>query len=238
MSRPLHHPGNQAPSDDSASFGGLADVLEPDAEAVTSMRGMSIASVREPAPRSSRSPAPIQIQDFAFADTVVASDLGDEPPPPSGPIYVHDPLGVGDSHCLTPLAFPLPPAAQDVEFGTRLRVLSAHMRHTVRRSLEETRELWADTAEMVDTSSPGAFMQVRRVLALWSCFQWSRADFTRAAMIGLAVFITAGAIGATTMGFGDGESRTTLAAASGSEVRPGRTLDQHTGKKLVVHGKR
>jgi hypothetical protein len=185
-----------------------------------------------------RAPAPIQLQDFAFADTVFAKELADdELPPPSGPIYVND--SRGNTQCVTPLAFRLPDAGEDVDGATRLRVGLAHVRHAIRGSLDEMRELWAGTAEMVDGGASGS--RFARVLALWSCFQWSRTDLTRAAMIGFAVFITAGAIGATSLDLdfdGDAAASTTRSAASGTEVRPGRTLDQHTGKKNVVHAKR
>ena len=264
MLRPPPFPREEIESDDSGSFGGLADVLEPDAEldfegddAVTSLRQLSPASVqsmRNPslrqhhasppmsvrgpisvrAPLSARPPvsvrAPIQVQDFAFADTVFSSgDLSDEPPPPSGPIFVNDPSSP-HAHCVTPLAFPLPPAAAQVDLSTRMRVLAAHMRHAVRRSREEMSELWAGTAEIVAaTGAPASFLQ--RTLTLWSCFQWSRADLARAAMIGIGVFIVAGTIGATTMDLGG-------PAAAGSEVRAGRTLEQHTAKKVVIRVKR
>jgi hypothetical protein len=66
---------------------------------------------------------------------------------------------------------------------------------------------------------------------LWSCFQWSRADVVRAAMIGVAVFVTAGTIGAVTLDTAD-------STGSGSEVRVGRTLVQHTPAKGVVRQKR
>ena len=215
-------------SDRSASFRGLADVLEPDPDAITSMRRVSV-----------RAPAPIQLHDFAFADTVIAKELlDDELPPPSGPIYVSD--SMGNTQCVTPLAFRLPDAGEDVDFATRLRVLFAHVRHAVRGASEEMSELWAGTAEMVDGGASGS--RFARVLALWSCFQWSRADLTRAAMIGLAVFVTTATLAATTLDFGDGDARTpspsTGTAASSAGVRGGRTLDQHTGKKTVVHAKR
>lgn len=252
MSRPLppHRDAPPPPSDDSASFGGLADVLEPDPDAITSMRRLGAASTAgrhvktaPPSLRGSvappvsvRAPAPIQLQDFAFADTVFAKELPeDELPPPSGPIYVSD--SMGNTQCVTPLAFRLPDAGQDVDLVTRLRVALAHVRHAIRGSLEEMRELWAGTAEMVEGGAQGS--RFDRVLALWSCFQWSRADLTRAAMIGLAVFITAGAIGATTLDF-DGASTASATgnAASSTEVRAGRTLYQHTGKRNVVRAKR
>ena len=188
---------------------------------------------RAAAPVSVRAPAPIQLHDFAFADTIIANELlEDELPPPSGPIYVSD--SMGNTQCVTPLAFPLPDAAEDVDLGTRLRVVHAHLRHAVRGAFEEMRDLWAGTAEMVDGGASGS--RFARIVALWSCFQWSRADFTRAAVIGLAVFVTTAALAATTLDFGDGSSNGTAAASTG--VRGGRTLDQHTGKKIVVRAKR
>ncbi len=221
------------------------------------MRSLGVASVRSPSlragraapPLSVRAPVPVQVQDFAFADTVFANELDEAPP--SGPIFVSDPLG--NTQCVTPLAFPLPPPGDDVGVATRLRVLSAHVRHAIRGAHEEMRDLWAGTYEIVASSDrpaqPGAMLFLRRILALWSCFQWSRADLTRAAMIGLAVFVTAGAIGATTLDFDDaaatsasGASASTTASASAagssSEVRARRTLDQHTGKRLVPRPKR
>lgn len=196
-----------------------------------SLRGNTAARGREV-----RQPAPIQLQDFAFADTVFADELAeDELAPPSGPIYVND--SMGNAQCVTPLAFRLPDAGENADFATRLRVLHAHVRHAVRGAYEEMRELWAGTAEMVDGGASGS--RFDRVLALWSCFQWSRADLTRAAMIGLAVFVTAGAIGATTLDF-DAEDTASARgnATSSTEVRGGHTLDQHTGKNSVVHAKR
>jgi hypothetical protein len=238
-------------SDDSASasFGGLADVLEPDPDAITSMRRLGTASIagrrartdlRGPrggaaAPASVRAPAPIQLHDFAFADTIIAKELlEDELPPPSGPIYVSD--SMGNTQCVTPLAFPLPDAGDHVDLGTRLRVLLAHFRHAVRGAFEEMRDLWAGTAQMVDGGASGS--RFARVLALWSCFQWSRADLTRAAVIGLAVFVTTAALAATTLDFGDDGASSAGTAAASTGVRGARTLDQHTGKKTVVHAKR
>jgi len=234
-------------SDDSASFGGLADVLEPDPDAITSMRRLGAATTAggrvrtgppslrggAAAPASVRAPAPIQLHDFAFADTVIAQEiLEDELPPPSSPIYVSD--SMGNTQCVTPLAFRLPDAGADVDLATRLRVLLAHLRHAVRGAFQEMSDLWDGTAEMVDGGASGS--RFARVLALWSCFQWSRADLTRAAMIGLAVFVTTATLAATTLDFGDASSTSNAAASAG--VRGGRTLDQHTGRKTVVHGKR
>lgn len=253
MLRPLPCLPSLEPEPDdsvSGSFGGLADVLEPDPEATTSMRRVGVASPRYPnslrglalPPVSVR--APVQVQDFAFADTVFASEqVDDAEAPTSGPIFFSD-----DRHahpqCVTPLAFPLPPPSRDVALPTRLRVLAAHIRHAIRGSRAEMREVWASTAEIVhaQTQSEGELAThprfvvfLRRVLALWSCFQWSRADLTRAAMIGLGVFVVAGAIGATTM---DLDDRPGSGAATSSEVRVGRTLDQHTARKIVRHTKR
>jgi hypothetical protein len=226
----------------------LPPYREPDADAITSMRQLA----RRPPPSMRgnaaargtevRQPAPGQLQDFAFADTVFADELAeDELAPPSGPIYVND--AMGNAQCVTPLAFRLPDAGKDVDFATRLRALHAHVHHAVRGAYEEMRELWAGTAEMVDGGASGS--RFDRVLALWSCFQWSRADLTRAAIIGLAVFATAAAIGVTTLDFdaegaegAEGTASAKGSATSSTEVRGGHTLDQHTGKKSVVHAKR
>ena len=261
MLRPLPRlPDLDPESDDSDSFGGLADVLEPapDQDDMTSVSMRRVGPPSGPAPfGASRHPslrdqhahhaapvsirAPVQIQDIAFADTVFASELTeDADPAPSGPIFFDD--GAGRStHCVTPLAFPLPPAADDVSLATRLRVLSAHIRHAFRRSLEEMREIWGNTAVIVQSeveatggpTTTTAFY-LRRTIALWSCFQWSRADLARAAMIGTGVFTVAGVIGATTMDFADGARD----GATSGEVRVARTLDQHTALKIVIRIKR
>lgn len=237
-------------SHDSGSFGGLADVLEPDQDATPlsmprigppssrgsgSLRGQTVSS---PPPVSIR--APPQIQDFAFADTVFANELANDlEPPPSGPFFFDD--AGSSTQCVTPFSFPLPDAASDVDLSTRLRVLYAHLRHSVGRPVQEMRELWGDTAEIVDeqadagrpTTRP-SFVLLRRILAIWSCFQWSLTDLTRAAIMGSAVFLVAGAIGASLLGF----SLTATAGTRSSEVRPGRTLDQHTARKIVLRNKR
>jgi hypothetical protein len=254
MLRPLPLlPSLEAELDDSCgSFGGLADVLEPDPDAVTSLRRVELrpASRRNPSFRgqAARSPvsvrAPVQIQDFAFADTVFASELVENAEgPASAPIFLNDDPPGTNAHCVTPLAFPLPPPSGDVALPTRVRG-HGHLRHALRGSLDEMREVWANTAEIVHaevqseggpaTTTPFVFF-LRRALALWSCFQWSQADLTRAAMIGVGVFVVAGALGATTMDFTDdaGSGR-----ATSSEVRARRTLDQHTAKKIVIRNKR
>ncbi|MBX3189031.1 MAG: hypothetical protein KF819_18565 [Labilithrix sp.] len=208
------------PASARSELGGLADVLEPIVPPPVSVR------------------APVQVQDFAFADTVSAREL-EEPAPASGPIFVND--LAGSTQCVTPLAFPLPPASADARLSTRARVLSAHFRHSVRHSVEEMKELWAGTAEIVDGDAPTAAPAspagrfVRRVLALWSCWQWDRTDLTRAAMIGLGVFVVAAVVGATTMSAGDAADAD--AASGASEVRATRTLDQHTGRNPVVRAK-
>ena len=68
---------------------------------------------------------------------------------------------------------------------------------------------------------------------MWSFFHWSRTDLTRAALIGLAVFVTAAAIGAGAMDLGGDRS-----AATSDQVRGQRTLDQHTGRNFVPRSKR
>lgn len=248
MLRPLPPlPSLEPELDDSSSgsFGGLADVLEPDPDAITSLHRVDVgpASRRNPSFRGQAAmPSPVSARaphDFAFADTVFASELLEDPgAPPSSPLFFNDDRPRTNAHCETPLAFPLPPPSADVPLPTRLRVYVAHVRHAFRGSLEEMREVWANTAEIVlgearATTPLGFFL--RRVLALWSCFQWSRADLTRATMIGLGVFVVAGAIGATTMDFSETAGS---GGATSSEVRAGRTLDQHTAKKIVHRNKR
>ena len=253
---PRPEPIEPMESDDSGSVGGLADMLEPDdPDAITSLRLVGAASIRTGAasirtppasmrnppisvrggggPVSERTRAPIQVQDFAFADTVFG--LPDEPAPPSHPIFVNDAPPDSPSQLMTPLAFPVPSSSERPGpvttggYGPGGFTLSA-IASAFARSREEMRELWAGTAEMVDGNDAGATQIVRRVFALWSCFQWSRADLTRAALIGVLVFGAAAALGATTMDLGD--------ASSSSGVRAPRTLDQHTSKKGVVHAKR
>ncbi len=226
MPRAPHRPPALDPeSDDSVSFGGLADVLEPDADAVTSLRQLPAASLRP------RAVAPVQVQDFAFADTVSADELTDGTSPPSGPIFVQDPTG--NTHCVTPLAFRLPMPAEDVDLSSRLRHLFAQTRRAFRRSLAEMGELWADTHEMVEPTEPGTGRHLRRIVAMWSFFHWSRTDLTRAALIGLAVFVTAATIGAGAMHLEGDPS-----AATSDQVRGQRTLDQHTGRNFVPRSKR
>lgn len=257
---PPPFPELEPESHDSGSFGGLADVLEPDPDATSvSMRRLGPPSSRL-GPPSSRSAgyiggqavsspppvsirAPVQIQDFAFADTVFANELDNDPEsPPSLPISFDEPSS--STQCVTPLAFPLPDAAKDVDLSTRLRVLSARLRHSQRRAVEEMRELWGDTAAIVDDgasgeggpkTTPSFLFFLRRIVAIWSCFQWSLTDLTRAAIIGSVVFLVAGAIGATVLDF-------TLDVGTGGtrspEVRAAHTLEQHTARKIVLRNKR
>lgn len=178
-------------------MGGLADLLEPS----SSNRGA----------------------DIAFADTIHVRDLatldvGDEPPPPSGPVVVNDPDE--GTQWMTPFAFPLPTAAaEDVSFSTKLRILAARVRHGVRGSLEELGEVWSQTSD--------APSFVERVKALVSFWQWERTDLVRAAIIGGAVFVVVATAGA--LALEAGENRPGAGIASG-EVRAPRTVDQHTGR--------
>lgn len=241
MPRPLPPLATRTPeSDDPRAFDGLASVLEPDSEDPTTSVSMKRGRPPVAPPVSIR--ARVQVEDFAFADTVFANELPEDDGPPSLPIFFDDIRSLPSTpHCVTPLAFPLPDAAADVDFATRRRVFFAHVRHGFRRSVEEMRELWGGTADIVDGETAtedgpprtSAFcFFVRRLLALWSCFQWSGSDLWRAGLIGLAVFLVAGAVGATTLDLGDS------GAASGTEVRSPRTLAQHTARKIVVRTKR
>jgi|GEM_PF-2692662 len=245
--------GALAPEDRSGEFGGLADVLEP-VEPALHRSHEAHACVAAQLSRTGPSAAldasvvygraPAQVQDFAFADTVVARELpADDVAPPSGPIFVNDP--VGHTQCMTPLAFPLPPATDDAEVGTRLRLFVSRTRHGVRRSVEELLELWSQTAEIVvgqhaERVAVGAArpnvtaieLFARRLVALFASWQWERADLARAAIIGTAVFVVAAAAGTAVL-----VAPADAAATATAEVRGPRTLEQHTAKRTVVHAK-
>ena len=184
---------------ESNDIGGLADLLEP----------------------SSRRRA----GDIAFADTIHVRDLdlsdtGDELPPASAPVLVHTPDQ--GTQCLTPFAYPLPPAAQDVSLSTKLRVLSARIRHGVRGSIEEAQDAWSQTSE-----APTA---IERLKALWSLWQWERGDLVRAAIIGGAVFAVVATIGGVAIAGSDSDSSQAFGISASNEVRAPRTVDQHTGR--------
>ena len=183
-------------------MGGLADLLEPPST-----------------PRRHRE----QKQDIAFADTIHVRDLelgatGDELPPASGPVLVHTPEQ--GTQCLTPLAFPLPPASQDASLSTKLRILTARVRHGLRGSIEETQDAWSQTSE--------APTFIERVKALWSLWQWERTDLVRAGIMGGAVFCVVATIGAVSIA--SGEDTPALGVSASNEVRTPRTVDQHTGR--------
>lgn len=182
-------------------MGGLADLLEP--------------------PSTPRRPG--RTHDIAFADTIHVRDLdltatGDELPPASGPVLVHTPEQ--GTQCLTPLAFPLPPASQDASLSTKLRLLTARVRHGVRGSIEEAQDAWSQTSE--------APTFIERVKALWSLWQWERTDLVRAAVMGGAVFCVVATIGGVTIASGD--DGPALGVSASNEVRAPRTVDQHTGR--------
>lgn len=186
---------------ESNEIGGLADLLEPSS---SRRRGAG---------------------DIAFADTIHVRDLdlsdtGDELPPASAPVIVHTPDQ--GTQCLTPFAFPLPPAAQDVSLSTKLRVLSARIRHGVRGSIEEAQDAWSQASE--------APTPVERLKALWSLWQWERGDLVRAAIIGGAVFFVAATIGGVAIA-GDSDAPQAFGISANNEVRAPRTVDQqHTGR--------
>lgn len=183
-------------------MGGLADLLEP--------------------PSTPRRPRDVK-HDIAFADTIHVRDLdltatGDELPPASGPVIVNTPDQ--GTQCLTPLAFPLPPASEDASLSTKLRILTARVRHGVRGSIEEAQDAWSQTSE--------APTFIERVKALWSLWQWERTDLVRAAIMGGAVFCVAATIGGVAIASGDEDPAFGVTASN--EVRAPRTVDQHTGR--------
>jgi hypothetical protein len=180
-------------------MGGLADLLEP-------------SLTQHPA-------------DIAFADTVHVRDLnlgdtGDDPPPASGPIIVHDPHQ--GTQWMTPFAFPLPLAPADVSFSTRMRAVSERARHFMRGSIGEAQDAWSQT------SQAPTFLE--RVKALWSLWQWERADLVRAAIIGAAVFFVVATIGGLAIAGSDSAGTQAFGVSASNEVRAPRTVDQHTGR--------
>lgn len=210
-----------------ADVGGLADLLEP----------------TTPLARSVRVRVPAQLQDFAFADTVSTRGLPHEEatPPSSGPIFVNDVHGT--TQCVTPFGFSLPPAFRQHQLESSSRVRSTGLRDTFRKSLEETRDMWARTATIVVVDggrAGGLRCFFHRLLTLWSFWQWGPADLARAAAIGLAVFVVTALVGATAIDPAPVARATALgnqAADHASEVRQTRTLDQHTGHKQLARTK-
>ena len=96
---------------------------------------------------------PVQVQDFAFADTVFARELEESSPPESGPIFVNDPVGSGNPQLVTPLAFPMPDP-QQMQLAAEAD-LASRLRQSVRGTLLEMREAWEATAfTTVDASEP------------------------------------------------------------------------------------
>ncbi|HEY8075793.1 MAG TPA: hypothetical protein VIF62_16820 [Labilithrix sp.] len=199
----------------------LADLLEPEPEPVSD----------EPT------------QDFAFAPTVHMNDVPeDEFPPPSGPIYVNEPDG--QTQCMTPMAFPMPPPSEDATLDTRARIAFSRVRHAFRRSIDELRELWLAACEAVGgdlrdgTGDPlaQAALVARRARVVWSFWEWDRADVFRAAAIGSAVFLAVATVGAAVVV--TRESAAPPLTDDGVEVRVPRTIDQHTPRAFVLRTKR
>ena len=144
------------------------------------------------------------VEDFAFADTVVAADL-DEAIPPSGIVISNE---AGHAHCVTALrSYPLPVDDRPT-LTTRLRHVCARMRHGVKASHAEMNALWSATAclehvhdghgAIVREEDPFARAATvgRRVRTFFSFFEWDRADLLRAAWIGLVVVVAAATVGA------------------------------------------
>lgn len=197
--------------EESNDVGALADLLEP--------------STPRPTARTPRT------GDIAFADTIHVRDLdlgatGEELPPVSSPVIVNDPDQ--GTQWMTPFAFPLPPASQDVSFATKVRILSARVRHGLRGSIEEAHDAWSQASE--------ARTPVDRIRALWSFWEWERSDLVRAAIMGGAVFLVVATLGAFAITGANDRSETSGVTASASVasetgVRAPRTVgQQHTGR--------
>lgn len=226
------------------TFAALADVLEPDPD------DEPTRASAPPSPMNSQGAVPVsirapqQVQDFAFAETVSAREIGEDSNP-STPIFFDD-VAAATQHCVTPLAFPLPPAADDVDLRTRLRVGSAHVRHGLRGSIEDMSDLWRGAGEIVEAELMEGFRRppatalglfLRRVRAAWSCFTWTSSDLARVALIFSGVFLVGVTAVLTTRANNDDATATASSDAS-TEVRAPRTVEQHTGRKLVVRNKR
>jgi hypothetical protein len=170
----------------------LADVLEPDSQDACGRRAADGA-------------------DFAFAPTVHVNEaLVAELAPPSArggvtgetrAMIVHG--EGGQTHCMTPLAFPLPPAPEPEPGGGSFHARAiALARRALLAQLAELRDLWSAAGEVIPGAIPGAGLSARalalgrRARAMWSFWQWERADVARAALIGMGVFVVTASIGA------------------------------------------
>ena len=173
--------------------------------------------------------------DFAFADTVVATDL-DEVMPPSGIVVSGE---AGHAHCLTPHAYPyltthpgspasVGGAGSESGLTSRMRDAWTRMRHGVEASRAEMTELWSATAclehahprhdgvgAIVHEDDPFSRAKTvgRRVRTFFSFFEWDRADVLRATWIGLLVFVLVATVGAFALQSGG-------AAASSDVLHP------------------
>jgi hypothetical protein len=148
------------------------------------------------------------VEDFAFADTVVASGDLEEVAPPSG-VIVAD--GAGQP-MLVPLAYTphdVPAVMAPPPMG-----LWERLRHGVMAMREELNQLWTATACLEEIHDGNGvvirdedpFVRAatvgRRVRRLFSFFEWDRADLLRAAWIGLAVFVLVATVGAICLQMG------------------------------------
>ena len=171
------------------------------------------------------------VTDFAFADTVVATDL-DEAIPPSG-LVIHN--EAGHAHCLTPPEYPYLTAqyrAGGPGITTKMHGVWARMREKMQASRAEMTELWSATAslEHVEDGRGAAVYEEaplaraatmgRRVRAFFSFFEWDRADLLRAAWIGLLVFVLVATVGAFALqgGHGASEPHVLMGAPTSAEV--------------------
>lgn len=149
------------------------------------------------------------VEDFAFADTVVAADL-DEAIPPSGLVIDNQ---TGHAHCMTvtPQAYPQPtafPVPGHDGITSKVRGAWARICDGLQASRAEMTELWGATAclehvhdgqgAIVRDEDPIARAATvgRRVRRFFSFFEWDRADVLRAAWIGLLVFVLVATVGA------------------------------------------
>lgn len=145
------------------------------------------------------------IQDFAFADTIAMADLDASTVQDSSSID-------GGEVEFTPLATTTSSTSvwDDHRVATRVGIAWTRTWTRVRDAVEASRremlELWNATASIesardhrVDVQAAHPLARVltvgRRIRALWSLFEWDRADVVRAASIGLVVFMVVATVG-------------------------------------------
>lgn len=163
-------------------------------------------------------------QDFAFADTVIATDEDiptaplsgnpmSQPPPVSGPQLRETDPWTGQLYETRPhyprqtaLTGPPPPPSLPPNAGpvTMARTVFHRAKHELDSNRHDLKDLWkatydeAEAVRLANEEDPFVRLagKLRRVRALLAFFEWDRADLMRAAWIGVAVFVIVATVGA------------------------------------------